>query len=184
MRAIVPTEEARATVALMSSDEQQLELGRRAIGRYGCYSCHDIAGFEDTQPIGTELSEEGTKLVQRLDFAFVHEIPHTKVDWFRQKLRDPRAFDRSRVLQPLEKLRMPNFEFNDEEVRLLTTAIMSFQSEIQPVTVHVPGSERNDALREGRNWSGGEIVSGAMRSKEPVAIIRASLATRHWHHRC
>ena len=151
MRAIVPTEEARATVALMSSDEQQLELGRRAIGRYGCYSCHDIAGFEDTQPIGTELSEEGTKLVQRLDFAFVHEIPHTKVDWFRQKLRDPRAFDRSRVLQPLEKLRMPNFGFNDEEVRLLTTAIMSFQSEIQPMTVHVPGSERNDALREGRN---------------------------------
>ncbi len=152
LRSVVPTEEARATVAAMSADEQQLDVGRRAIARYGCFSCHEIAGFEDTQPIGIELSEEGSKLVQRLDFAFVHEIPHTKVDWFRQKLRDPRSFDRSRVLQPLEKLRMPDFDLNDEEVRLLTTAVMSFQSDIQPVGSRLPGSAKNDALREGRNF--------------------------------
>ncbi len=151
-RSIVPTEEAIATVTAMSPEEQQLDLGRRAIGRYGCYSCHTIAGFEDTRPIGIELSEEGSKLVQRLDFAFVHEIPHTKVDWFKQKLKAPRSFDRSRVLQPLEKLRMPNFGFNDEETTLLATAIMSFQAEVQPVGSHLPGSARNDALRDGRNF--------------------------------
>ena len=151
-RSIVPTEEAIATVAAMSPDEQQLELGRRAIGRYGCYSCHTIAGFEDTQPIGIELSEEGSKLIQRLDFAFLHEIPHTKVDWFKQKLRAPRSFDRSRVLQPLEKLRMPNYGFSEEEATLLSTAIMSFQAEVQPVGSHLPGSARNDALRDGRNF--------------------------------
>ena len=151
-RSIVPTEEAIATVAAMSPEEQQLDLGRRAIGRYGCYSCHTIAGFEDTQPIGIELSEEGSKLVQRLDFAFVHEIPHTKVDWFKQKLRAPRSFDRSRVLQPLEKMRMPNFGFSEEETTLLATAIMSFQAEVQPIGSHLPGSARNDALRDGRNF--------------------------------
>ena len=32
----------------MSAEEQMLELGQRAIGRYGCYSCHEIQGFEDT----------------------------------------------------------------------------------------------------------------------------------------
>ena len=151
LRSIVPTDEAVATVAAMSAEEQQLELGRRAIGRYGCYSCHEIKGFEETQPIGIELSEEGTKLLPRLDFAFVHEIPHTKVEWFRQKLREPRSFDRSRVLQPLEKLRMPNFGFSEEEVSLLATAIMSFQSEVQPVASQAPRSARHDALREGRN---------------------------------
>ena len=151
LRAVVPTDEANATVAAMSTEEQKLELGRRAIGRYGCYSCHDIKGFEDTQPIGIELSEQGSKLLARLDFAFVHEIPHTKIDWFKQKLRAPRSYDRSRVLQPLEKLRMPNFGFSEEEVSLLTTAIMSFQSEVQPQASRVPGSARNDALREGRN---------------------------------
>ena len=152
LASIVPTDEARAFVAAMSAEEQQLELGQRAIGRYGCYSCHEIAGFEDTQPIGIELSEEGSKLVQRLDFAFVHDIPHTKVDWFKQKLRNPREFDRSRVLQPLERLRMPYFGFNEDEVRLLSTAIMSFQTEVQPVASKEPGSARNDALREGRNF--------------------------------
>ena len=151
LRSIVPTEEARATVASMSAEEQQLELGRRAIGQYGCYSCHAIEGFEDTPPIGIELSEEGSKLLQRLDFAFVHDIPHTKVDWFKEKLRSPRSFDRSRVLQPLERLRMPNFELNEDEVRLLATAVLSFQSDVQPVGVQMPGSARNDALREGRN---------------------------------
>jgi mono/diheme cytochrome c family protein len=151
LTSIVPAEEARATVAAMTPEEQQLDLGQRAIARYGCYGCHDIAGFEDTQPIGIELSEEGTKLVQRLDFAFVHDIPHTKVDWFKQKLRNPREFDRSRVLQPLERLRMPYYGFSDEEVRLLATAIMSFQTDVQPLAARVPGSARNDALQEGRN---------------------------------
>ena len=151
LRSVVPAEEARATIAEMSTEEQQLELGRRAIGRYGCYSCHTIKGFEDTQPIGIELSEEGSKLLQRLDFAFVHDIPHTKVDWFKEKLRSPRSFDRSRVLQPLERLRMPDFEFNEDEVLLLGTAIMSCQSDVQPLIAQVPGSARHDALREGRN---------------------------------
>ena len=151
LRSVVPAEEARATIAEMSTEEQQLELGRRAIGRYGCYSCHTIKGFEDTPPIGIELSEEGSKLLQRLDFAFVHDIPHTKVDWFKEKLRSPRSFDRSRVLQPLERLRMPDFGFNEDEVLLLGTAIMSFQSDVQPLIAQVPGSARHDALREGRN---------------------------------
>ena len=151
LRAIVPTEEARTLVSEMSNEERKLELGRRAIGRYGCYSCHEIKGFEETQPIGIELSEEGSKLLQRLDFAFVHDIPHTKVDWFKKKLSDPRVFDRNRVLQPLEKLRMPDFDFNEQEEALLATAIMSFQSDVQPVAAQVPNSARNDALTEGRN---------------------------------
>ena len=152
VRSVLPTAEAEELVAGMSLEEQQLDLGRRVIGRYGCYSCHVIPGFGDeTQPIGIELSEEGSKLLPRLDFAFVHDIPHTKIEWFKQKMRDPRAFDRSRVLQPLEKLQMPNFGLSDEEVTLLATAIMSFQTNVQPLAAQVLGSARHDALREGRN---------------------------------
>ena len=151
LRSVVPTEEAEATVASMSAEDQLLELGQMAIGRYGCYSCHEIKGFEDTPAIGIELSEEGSKLLARLDFAFVHDIPHTKVDWFKQKLRDPRSFDRNRVLQPLEKLRMPDFGFREEEVTLLATAIMSFQNDLQPLSAQAPRSARSDALRDGRN---------------------------------
>ena len=73
-----------------SAEQKQIELGRRAISRYGCFSCHDIKGFEKTQPIGTELSEEGSKLVTRLDFAFISDIPHTsKLAWFRTEAARP-----------------------------------------------------------------------------------------------
>ena len=116
VRSILPTAEAEELVGGMSLDEQRLDLGQRVIGRYGCFSCHEIAGFEGAQPIGIELSEEGSKLLPRLDFAFVHDIPHTKVEWFKQKMRDPRAFDRNRVLQPLEKL--ADAEFRDERGRV------------------------------------------------------------------
>ena len=149
--AIVPFEEAETTIAAMSAEERQLDLGRRAIGRYGCYSCHEISGFEDTQAIGTELSAEGSKLLPQFDFAFVHDIPHSKRDWIKSKLLDPRVYDRNRILQPLEKLRMPNFGFSDAEARLLTTAVMSFQRDVQPKVAQVPRSARKDAIIDGRN---------------------------------
>src|SRR5206468_10050979 len=109
MRNVMPLEDAKAAMGKMSPQQRQIELGQRVISRYGCFSCHDIKGFEKAQSIGTDLSEEGSKLVTRLDFAFITDIPHTsKLAWFRTKLHDPRIFDRGRVLRPEEKLRMPN----------------------------------------------------------------------------
>ena len=150
-KATMPFEEAKAAVAKLDPQGKQLALGERVIARYGCFSCHEIKGFESTQPIGTELSEEGSKLVSRLDFAFVDEIPHSsKIAWFRTKLHDPRIFDRGRVLPPLDKLRMPNWDFADEEIAQLTTAIMSFQRDIQPEQAMPTKSARYDFLGQGR----------------------------------
>jgi mono/diheme cytochrome c family protein len=150
-RAIMPSDEARATVAKLDQKAKQLDLGQRVIGRYGCFSCHDIKGFENAQPIGTELSEAGSKLVSRLDFAFVEGLDHTdKLGWYKTKLHDPRIFDQGRVLQPLEKLRMPNFDFTDEEEGRLLTALMSFQREIQPAQAMPVRSARRDYVVQGR----------------------------------
>jgi cytochrome c2 len=151
LRSVMPFGEATAALAKWDARQKQAELGQRAITRYGCFSCHDIKGFENAQAIGIDLSEEGSKLVSRLDFAFVSEIPHTsKLAWFETKLRDPRIFDRGRLLQPLEKLRMPNFDFSAEEVERLATAIMSFQREIQPPAALPPLSARREHLIAGR----------------------------------
>ncbi len=166
-KATMPFEEARAAVGKLDPKAKQIALGQRVIGRYGCYSCHQIKGFESTQPIGTELSEEGSKLVSRLDFAFISDIPHTsKIAWFKTKLHDPRIFDRGRVLLPLDKLRMPNWDFDDEEITRLTTAIMSFQREIQPAQAMPAKSARADYLGQGRtlvhrrNCVGCHIIEG------------------------
>jgi len=167
LKGVLPFEEAKGTVAKLDAQKKQLELGQRVINRYGCFGCHEIKGFEKTQPIGTELSEEGTKLVSRLDFAFVEGLPHTsKIAWFRAKLRDPRVFDQGRVLRPDEKLRMPNFDFSDEEIERLLTAIMSFQREIQPPQAMPVKSARRDFVVQGRalvnrrNCVGCHIIEG------------------------
>ena len=145
-----------------------MQLGQRVINRYGCFSCHEIKGFETTQPIGTELSEEGTQARVAPRLRVRRGLPHTsKLAWFRPKLHDPRVFDQGRVLQPLDKLRMPNFDFTDEEVERLLTAIMSFQREIQPAAghagqvgpprLHRPGPRRSCSRR---NCVGCHIIEG------------------------
>ncbi len=149
LRNVYGTADAQARMAKLDANGRQLELGQRVITRYGCFSCHQIKGFETTQPIGTDLSEEGTKLVTRLDFAFV-EIPHSKLAWFNQKLHDPRSFDAGRVLEPLEKLRMPDFHFSEVENERLKTAIMSFQRDIQPASALPPRTAKRDNTVAGR----------------------------------
>jgi mono/diheme cytochrome c family protein len=149
LRAVYGTTDAQGRMAKLDANARQIELGQRVILRYGCFSCHQIKGFETTQPIGTDLSEEGTKLVTRLDFAFVN-IPHSKLAWFHQKLHDPRSFDAGRVLEPLEKLRMPDFHFSEVENERLQTAIMSFQREIQPASALPARSAKRDSTVSGR----------------------------------
>ncbi len=167
IKAVMPFEEAKAEVAKLDPQGRQVALGQRVINRYGCFSCHDIKGFEKAQSIGTDLSEEGSKLVTRLDFAFISDIPHTsKIGWFNAKLHDPRVFDKGRVLPALDKLRMPNFDFTDEEVARLITAIMSFQREIQPAAALPARSARRDYQVQGRtlvhrrNCVGCHIIEG------------------------
>ena len=149
LRNLMPLAEAQGRLAKMDTNAKQLDLGQRVIARYGCFSCHDIKGFETTQPIGVDLSEEGSKLVTRLDFAFV-DIEHSKLDWFHQKLKDPRSFDQGRVLEPLEKLRMPDFHFNEVENERLRTAIMSFQRDVQPASALPPRTAKRDYTVRGR----------------------------------
>jgi mono/diheme cytochrome c family protein len=167
MKNVEPFEDAKRDLAKLNPQQRQIELGRRAINRYGCFSCHDIKGFETAQSIGTDLSEEGTKLVTRLDFAFISDIPHTsKLAWFNRKLHNPRIFDKGRVLQPLDKLRMPNFDLSDVEVQRLVTALMSFQRVIQPPAAMPVRSAQYDFETAGRtlvhrrNCVGCHIIEG------------------------
>ncbi len=116
--------EAQQRLESMSLEEKNLYTGERLIARYGCFGCHTIEGFEETQPIGTELTEAGSKLITRLDFGFLECaistsedcLPHERSAWYAQKLRDPRIFDVGRVKRPEELARMPDFDFTDEQV--------------------------------------------------------------------
>ena len=118
----------------MEISEKLNYAGEKLIGNYGCYSCHNIAGFEDKKPIGTSLNVEGSKLISKLDFAFWHdEIPHTKWDWFYNKIDKPETFDlipndednyAVKQLPSLDKSRMPHYGLTDKEMDALVTLMM------------------------------------------------------------
>ncbi|MCC6494277.1 MAG: c-type cytochrome [Pirellulales bacterium] len=58
--------------------ERQLEfVARRTIGKYGCFGCHDIPGFEDAKPIGTALADWGRKESSKLAFENIHKFLET-----------------------------------------------------------------------------------------------------------
>jgi len=98
-------------------EQQKLAAeGKELIGKYGCFGCHTIKGFENAQKIGTELTEHGRKGVELLDFGdvryFTEDPKHhqTYANWVWEKLHVPRVFGYERV-----ETRMPQFDFTDEE---------------------------------------------------------------------
>lgn len=48
-------------------------VGRRTIGKFGCFGCHDIPGYEDAKTIGTGLADWGRKDPSRLAFEEITE---------------------------------------------------------------------------------------------------------------
>ncbi|OGL39853.1 MAG: hypothetical protein A2043_09795 [Candidatus Schekmanbacteria bacterium GWA2_38_9] len=105
-----------------------IDKGRGLIRRYGCSGCHDIKGMEKKGKVGAELSNIGDKAVDRLDFALLEgKMEHTLDDWLYQKLKDPRIFDQGKVKNEDEKLKMPYFNFNEEELKGIVTFLLGLK---------------------------------------------------------
>ncbi len=167
-------DDAKAQLSKMSIDQKLSFAGQKLIKQYGCFACHTIAGFENEKPIGTELTEEGSKSTHKLDFGFVHLEEHTKHAWFEQKLKDPRIFDKDRVRAADEKLKMPNFYFSQEEIEAVTTALLGFVKD-KPVTTRIkPRTPENLAIEAGQkivrefNCQGCHIIEGEGADIEPT----------------
>src|SRR4029077_16391951 len=123
-----------AKLAAMDDHQRTLFVGEKTIGRYGCFGCPNLRACETPSPIGVEPTEEGSKLVERLDFGFEEgKIPHTLPGWVHRKVMEPRVFDEGKRKRPEELLRMPKFGTTDEEAEALVTAVMSFTKEQVPL---------------------------------------------------
>ena len=59
--------------ASFMDDPKLKEEGKKWIRHFGCAGCHEISGLEDEGRIGTELTTEGSKPIERLDFALLTE---------------------------------------------------------------------------------------------------------------
>ena len=121
------------------SEDLLLAVGERQISHYGCFSCHTIPGFEGMNPIGTELTNWGSKTVDKLawefrakilahennwDFETREEFKYYRENWIDEKLKNPRIFDEEKVKLPLERLRMPNFGLNADEILSISNFVV------------------------------------------------------------
>lgn len=141
--------QAEGELAQMTEEAKLEFVGKESIAFQGCFACHSIKGFEDAKPIGTELSDHGRKDVHQLDFGLVH-IDHTREAWFYQKLKEPRIFDQGKVKDYYEKLRMPHFNFTDEEAQALTTFLLSLNREHIPLEMQKALNLKETEIETGR----------------------------------
>lgn len=164
LKSRMPTEEAKTRLKKMSRQDMFHYVGEKTISHYGCFGCHEIGGFEEAKPIGTELTYEASKPIVRFDFGFV-DIEHTVPAWIYQKLMHPRSFDKNKVKPFQDKLKMPKFGFSPEEADLVTTFVLGLRKYQTPVhrTIQARGQEE---IREGRkllhhyNCRGCHIMEG------------------------
>ncbi|MDA9189456.1 c-type cytochrome [bacterium] len=111
--------DAKKKLENMSERERTLELGFRSIGKYGCYSCHSIEGFDGRLGIGPELSKIGSKPITQ--FGFGHEdVKHDRDSWIKAHLINPKRWDADSDKAFADLNRMPNYYMTEKESESIT----------------------------------------------------------------
>ncbi len=124
---------AAAKVAKMGDREKTLDLGKRSIGKYGCFSCHNIEGFDGVAPIGPELTKEGSKPVTQFFFGIQHQVPKERDAFITTHLQNPRIWDIGidKAFNALN--RMPNFYMSEAEAKKITIALLGQTADVVPM---------------------------------------------------
>jgi mono/diheme cytochrome c family protein len=145
------------------------QQGEVLVKRYGCAGCHEIKGLEDEQRIGTELTVEGSKPIERLDFALLQRpamqgrdpITGEKIErkdreewydhkgFFENKLRSPGIYDRGKEKLPDERLRMPNIYLPESDITAVTTFLLGSVETTLPESMRYNPSGEKKAVENG-----------------------------------
>jgi mono/diheme cytochrome c family protein len=124
---------AKSKVAAIAEEEKTLELGKRSVGKYGCYSCHKIEGFDGYPPIGPELTKEGSKPITQFGYGIQHQVPHQRDAWITAHLQNPRMWDIGIDKNFRDLNRMPNFYMSKEEAEKITIALLGQVADSVPL---------------------------------------------------
>jgi len=147
-------EDAEYAPAPYLDDPDLREEGRSLVQNFGCASCHEISGFENEGKLGTDLTKEGSKPIERLDFGLLtsqakHDGWYNQKGFFERKLEKPEIFDEGKVKEPLEGLKMPNFDLSPEEITQLTTFLLGSVDSKFPETAFYQPSDQRSEIQKG-----------------------------------
>jgi hypothetical protein len=161
--------------ASFMDDPSLKDEGKKWVRHFGCAGCHEISGFEEEGRIGTELTIEGSKPIERLDFALLTDVAQrggsepitdaedlarlpegpAKDPWYGQKgffehkLAEPNIWDKGKDKSETEKLRMPNLHLTKEQVRALTTFLLGSQENPLPASYQYRPLDYRRDVQEG-----------------------------------
>ena len=146
-------------------DPKLKDKGKTLVQFYGCAGCHEIATLEDEGRVGTELTNEGSKPIERLDFALYTEdakrgvLPGGKKSdrgpwydlkgFFENKITNPAVYDEGKYKpNPLERLRMPKPNVTPQDINALVTMLLgSTDPSLPPDYMYKPSDERASVQR-------------------------------------
>ena len=166
---------AYADASSFMDDAKLKDEGKKWIRHYGCAGCHEIAGMEDEGRIGTELTFEGSKPIERLDFALFTEVAQrggkepitdpedlarlpegaAKGPWydhkgfFEHKLAEPEIYDKGMIKSETEALRMPNLHLTKDQIQALTTFLLGSQESALPASYQYRPQDARHDIQEG-----------------------------------
>lgn len=156
----------------MPSEKKLNFVGEKLIRHYLCMNCHEIPGMEGEQ-IKVPLDNIADRNIHEFDFGHLHDLPHTRYAWLKQKLKDPRSFDRGKLKSRLEKYKMPNFHFSDEEAEALSLVLLGLTNQNYRTLPVDLGSESN-YIKKGRriirenNCQACHVVEGFFDDESPL----------------
>jgi mono/diheme cytochrome c family protein len=138
--------------AAFMDDPALKNRGLALVRNYGCAACHEIAGLEEEQRNGTELTREGSKPLERFDFALLgHQAEkegwYTHKGFFDRKLENPAVYDTGKEKAGPDRLKMPNFNLSKPEIDAVTTFLTgSVDATVPPRYFYNPTDARQDIV--------------------------------------
>jgi cytochrome c551/c552 len=166
---LVTQKHANATYASANfmDDAALAKKGADLVRFYGCAGCHEIASMELEGRIGTELTTEGSKPIERLDFALYTEkakrgilpdgSPNVRdgqkgASWYdvkgflEHKLTRPEVYDDGKFVK---QLKMPKPNVTSADITALATFIIgSVDLQMPRDLIYRPADQRRD-IQEG-----------------------------------
>jgi mono/diheme cytochrome c family protein len=150
-------------LALDLENTQKIQNGDKLIREFGCAGCHTIKGMEREGKVSVNLSDFGKKKVEQMDFGNTlplgHDseneyqenpdgmvsVQHSWAGWVYGKFKNARLYQTERIVQ-----KMPVYTFNDEEIRLIRTFLMSMTRDVPLTTYQQAFDKRMQDIETGR----------------------------------
>ncbi len=159
-------DDASYAAAPFMDDPALKDRGKTLVQFYGCAGCHEIATLEEEGRIGTELTNEGSKPIERLDFALLTEdakrglLPggepsprgpwHDLKGFVESKLTNPAIFDTGKYKpNPTDRLRMPKPNVTPADINALTTMLLGSTDPTLPADYMYKPADDRAAIQKG-----------------------------------